>query len=717
MRISKEKEDVPMIEIEPEEDNEVKESSKEVMGRMEDLMDKIRRLNTRMTDICREVKDLEMSIPHVFTMGQEKEASEPRAHNVRAVRATQTQQAFAMSQGREGSESRASNARAVRATLTAGSDAAYRALRNYTPHTARKPKGGNTSKEPAQDLLPPQAKASIDIGEDKEDQDEVLRGEENQRTEQRAKKRKTNDGKEKVGEKSKKKWRYQTSIEEGMDLENLVNKLLEGHNELLNLKEILATAPKLRELVKAKLARKRVATVRLGDLIPREANSTIAGSKMDWKSVGAGSIDVNIRGKDCLGMVNTGAEMNIMNSETAEKLGLEIDKRDCGYFNGESGKSGYTGRASNVMVEVGRVKVQAEDGEEVVKLDEIVLGDDYEYSEELEGEEFEQGEIPEDFREVEYDGFHLEMGLLLSGDKREREKGGMVGHTRSIPGEEERLRHPMVTRDSAGMPVYKKGDSLRQFLREYENHVFIREWDVPTMMKNVVGVGECRKAMKEMAMRVFGWPSFKVAMWAKYADLRRDEIEDNITFDEINLEDFEDSIGLCAEKNRWDDEEKMEQAAIRVIPRECETVRKIREGSDTWGDFLVEMRKTYHLSIQRQKKRQLFQEQGVRIGRRKEELERTQRKNGNETPPRQGEGKIIRNMEMPEVQGKERRIARKEEGRDKSPEEKEEEREEKRKEKKERKMEEAGPLVRAEATSSMEPLKDHGTRRLTEEER
>ncbi|GBG73582.1 hypothetical protein CBR_g16924 [Chara braunii] len=544
----------------------------------------------------------EVSIPHVFTTGLEKEASEPRAHNVRAVRATQAQQAFAMSQGREGSESRASNARAVRATLASGSDATYQTPRNYTPHTGRKPKGGNTSKKQAQAPLPPQAETSIDVGEDEEDQDEVLRGKENKRAKQRVKTRKTNDGNEKVGEKSTKKWRYQTSIEKGVDLENLVNKLLEGHNELLNLKEILATAPKLRELVKAKLARKRVATVRFGDLIPKEANWTIVGSKMDWKPVGTGSIDVNIRGKDCPRMVDTRAEMNIMNSEITEKLGLKIDKRDCGYLNGASGKSGYTGIASNVMVEVGRVKT--EDDEEVVKPDEIVLGDDYEFSEELEGEEFEQGEISEDFRE-EYDGFDPKGAVAMS------QKGGMVGLNRSIPEEEERLRHPVVTRDSAAIPFYKKEDNLRQFLREYENHAFIKEWDVPTMIKNVAGVGECRKAMEEMAMRVFGWQSFKVAMWSKYADLRRDEIEDNITFDGTNLEDFEDSIGLCAERNRWDDEKKLEQTAIRVTPRERETVRKIREGSDTWGDFLVEMRKAHPLSIRRQKKRQLFQEQGV----------------------------------------------------------------------------------------------------------
>ncbi|GBG64012.1 hypothetical protein CBR_g40257 [Chara braunii] len=90
-----------------------------------------------------------------------------------------------------------------------------------------------------------------------------------------------------------------------------------------------------------------------------------------------------------------------------------------------------TGQVDRHLLTVGRVHylvnslLQVRTGEErgTVKADEIVLGDEPEFDEEMEGEEFEQGEISEDFREEEYDGFHLEMGLLLSGDKREREVG------------------------------------------------------------------------------------------------------------------------------------------------------------------------------------------------------------------------------------------------------------------------------------------------------
>ncbi|GBG70568.1 hypothetical protein CBR_g6694 [Chara braunii] len=57
---------------------------------------------------------------------------------------------------------------------------------------------------------------------------------------------------------------------------------------------------------------------------------------------------------------------------------------------------------------------------EIVKTDEIVIEDNYEFDEEKEGE-FEQEEISEEFKEEEYEGFYLEMGLLLSGDKKERE--------------------------------------------------------------------------------------------------------------------------------------------------------------------------------------------------------------------------------------------------------------------------------------------------------
>ncbi|GBG72407.1 hypothetical protein CBR_g11986 [Chara braunii] len=89
-----------------------------------------------------------------------------------------------------------------------------------------------------------------------------------------------------------------------------------------------------------------------------------------------------------------------------------------------------------------------------------------------------------------------------------------------------------------------------------------------------------------------------------------------------NVEDFEDSIALCAERKWWKEEEKLKQVMTRVNPREYENVRKIKEESNTWGGFFGKFRRTYTLVVQRQKKKQLLQEQGLWIGRRGERLER-----------------------------------------------------------------------------------------------
>ncbi|GBG62266.1 hypothetical protein CBR_g29874 [Chara braunii] len=287
-------------------------------------------------------------------------------------------------------------------------------------------------------------------------------------------------------------------------------------------------------------------------------------------------------------------------------------------------------------------EVLTENEGEIVKANEIVLGDDFEFDEEMKGEEFEQGEISEDFREEEYDGFHLEMRLLLFGDKRERDvskkvlrmrdhyiaamaqKGGMP--SRIIPGREGRKKMQLVTKDFKGMSVYKEGDNLGIFLREFEEHAFRREWSTRTMLEQVAGLGECNEVIDEIALECLGWLDFKAGMWAKYVDLTRDEIEDDIIFDGTNLEDFEDSINLCSEKRRWGERKIMEQVMRRIAPREYEAVKRIKEESDTKGSFLVKMRKTYSLEVQKQKKKLLLQEQGLWIDKKGERIERRAQK-------------------------------------------------------------------------------------------
>ncbi|GBG89916.1 hypothetical protein CBR_g49766 [Chara braunii] len=117
--------------------------------------------------------------------------------------------------------------------------------------------------------------------------------------------------------------------------------------------------PKLHEEFKARLSRRRVASVRRGNLIPAEAHWATPGTKMDWKSVATGSVNLVIKGKSCNGMLDTGAEMNIIKEADALRLGLDIDREDMGFLYGASGRTPFIGTAANVVVEVGKVKVRS----------------------------------------------------------------------------------------------------------------------------------------------------------------------------------------------------------------------------------------------------------------------------------------------------------------------------------------------------------------------
>ncbi|GBG62997.1 hypothetical protein CBR_g34697 [Chara braunii] len=169
----------------------------------------------------------------------------------------------------------------------------------------------------------------------------------------------------------------------------------------------------------------------------------------------------------------------------------------------------------------------------------------------------------------------METQLKELKDKVESGKVMAVGQTSNKMREgQQRLRQ--VTKDFDGMPVYKKEDTFRMFLREFEEYAFRREWDTQLMLLKVTGLGECNKEMDEIVSDCLGWMTFKAEMWAKYGDLTKDEIEDDIIFDGTNLEDFEDSIDLFAEKRRWGENKKLEQLMTRIAPRESEVVRKVR---------------------------------------------------------------------------------------------------------------------------------------------
>ncbi|GBG69338.1 hypothetical protein CBR_g4034 [Chara braunii] len=200
----------------------------------------------------------------------------------------------------------------------------------------------------------------VEDDDDEEEEDEKLCREEDQRAEQRARKKGTRGEAEPViydGPPKKKK--YAVRLEEGFDVERVIDRLLEGHNDLMTLKEILASAPRLYDELKGRLSRRLIPNVHLGTILPKEAEWVESGTKVDWKCVACGTVDLVVKGSKCAAMVDIGAEMNIIREADAIKFGLDIDRSDCGILHGASCKAVFCGTASNVLIEVGKVKARA----------------------------------------------------------------------------------------------------------------------------------------------------------------------------------------------------------------------------------------------------------------------------------------------------------------------------------------------------------------------
>ncbi|GBG84376.1 hypothetical protein CBR_g38349 [Chara braunii] len=195
------------------------------------------------------------------------------------------------------------------------------------PHAVRtRAKGPMSPEEPAKDVPEPSGeKEVVDVPEGEDDEDDRLRKEEDERAEQRAKKRGARPDTDKAQEVKKKK--YAVRAEEGFDVEEIMDRILEGHNHLMNLKDVLASAPILRDELRARLSRKMVASIRLGTIIPKEAEWAETGTKMDWKSVACGCLDVVVKGKTCTTMVDSDAEMNLIKEADAVRLGMEMREK------------------------------------------------------------------------------------------------------------------------------------------------------------------------------------------------------------------------------------------------------------------------------------------------------------------------------------------------------------------------------------------------------
>ncbi|GBG61987.1 hypothetical protein CBR_g26151 [Chara braunii] len=226
--------------------------------------------------------------------------------------------------------------------------------------TRSQAKASANQEPPRREPEPGRRKEVVEVedDDDEEEEDERLRQEKDQRAEQRASKKGTRGEVEPIirdGPPKKKK--YAVRLEEGFDVEKVIDRLMEGHNDLMTLKEILASAPRLRDELKGRLSRHLVLNVHLGMILPKEAEWAESGTKMVWKCVACGTVNLVVKGSKCAAMVDTG--MNIIREADAIRFGLDIDRSDCGILHGASCKAVFCGTASNVLIEVGKVKVRA----------------------------------------------------------------------------------------------------------------------------------------------------------------------------------------------------------------------------------------------------------------------------------------------------------------------------------------------------------------------
>ncbi|GBG79093.1 hypothetical protein CBR_g28809 [Chara braunii] len=290
------KEEPIVVESDDEAQEVVRESASTILETMEDLLAEVGRYQERLRALCEEAREWEMRLPKVMLYGSGPESSSgpqgcPSVATIGAGPRSGMTFRPPTSHGRvpQAAQSRGQN----KATASQGpSQAPGRAPPRKDPEPERRKEVVEVQEEE-------------DEGDDEED--ERLRQEEDRRAEQRAKKRGIQGGAEpSLHDGVPKRKKYAVRLEEGFDVERMVDKLLEGHNDLMNLKDILASAPRLREIA----------------------------------------------------MVDTGAEMNIIRERDATMLGLEVDHSDHGVLHGANCKAIFCGTASNVMVEIGRVRAR-----------------------------------------------------------------------------------------------------------------------------------------------------------------------------------------------------------------------------------------------------------------------------------------------------------------------------------------------------------------------
>ncbi|GBG78454.1 hypothetical protein CBR_g26484 [Chara braunii] len=205
-------------------------TAQQTMERMEDLIDKVGRYQPKLTDMCEKVKEWKGKEPlvYLYDLGPGSEGGSGNLPNV------------------------TTSGPAPRSGMT------YRppSRTGKVPHVVwTRAKEPVSQEEPAKDVPEPSGENEVvDVPEEQDDEDDRLRKKEDEKAKQRAKKRGAKPDTDKAHKVKKKK--YVVRVEERYNVEEIMDRILKDHNHLINLKDVLASSPRLRDELRARLSKK-----------------------------------------------------------------------------------------------------------------------------------------------------------------------------------------------------------------------------------------------------------------------------------------------------------------------------------------------------------------------------------------------------------------------------------------------------------------------------
>ncbi|GBG75244.1 hypothetical protein CBR_g19879 [Chara braunii] len=242
------------LEIGGCDEKELKERKEDIAHRAREVTRKLGKCRDSIIQLCVDIDRVWPNLPNVFLFGgwgnEGQDGSAPAATSAQEAKPM----ALPMTMSRP--------------VLKRGMPTVMVQTRKGRKTSQLQPASGESSKEP-------QEKEPIQIEEgDDDEEDERLRAEDELLAKQRAMERASEAGKTQVEEEEprKKKNVYSIPVEQGIDFEQLVDRILESRRDLVTLKEILAVSSKLREEFKQRMTRKKIMTmpgVRRDLTIPR----------------------------------------------------------------------------------------------------------------------------------------------------------------------------------------------------------------------------------------------------------------------------------------------------------------------------------------------------------------------------------------------------------------------------------------------------------------